>query len=732
MKLSLIFIILLAMKDRWENIFDRQIIAILIIAAVVRAIFLIEYYQSPFWNHLLVDSLFHHRWALALAGGDWLGQEAYFRAPFYIYILGIIYKILGESILLARIFGFMIGIVSVYLTYLISLKLFNRRTANIAAFIQSLYPIMIYFESELLVDNLFTMFVQLSILFFIFAMQMKNIKWYLLTGVAIGLAAITRPLILGLIPVFLIWTLIVERTDLRRLIMKSAILIIAMAAVIAPVAIRNLIVADDFIPISSSGGINFYIGNNDSANGISSTLPPPLGNSWEISDIKFIAEQESRQHLSASEISDFWYQKGFKWISQNHGDFIRLYLRKLYFCLSNLEVSNNRNLTQFFGEFSILGKNPLNYGLLISFAVVGLLVISRKREWDKGRLFIGLIIVSYFLLISLFFINARFRLPVIPLIIIIGAYGWDWIIEEVKLKAYINLIKYAIVPGLVIYIFASLNPYGINRYDTTSGNYNLGNYYLYRNQLDLASEYLHRAIEEDPTYLNANLNLGVVFLKMGLGDSAEYYLSRELLMHPGNAKAYTNQASLALLRKDYAKSSEYCQKALELKPYLEDPYILLLRIAGFTDDRQLFDSTLKRFNSIASDISAVYYEAALVMTMWNNADSAIALLEAAYHQPRRSIETDDKALYYAPASNKKSEIAYQLGYLYGLSGHLEKSKSMSETAIRLDSNMVEAYINLANVYMIKGDRIKAVEILELAENKFPRNETLKTILRNFK
>jgi len=136
--------------------------------------------------------------------------------------------------------------------------------------------------------------------------------------------------------------------------------------------------------------------------------------------------------------------------------------------------------------------------------------------------------------------------------------------------------------------------------------------------------------------------------------------------------------------------------------------------------------------SLSADYSAVQYEAALVHTMWNEFDWAITLLETAYNQPGPSIETNDKALYYRISSNVMPEIAYQLGYLYGRTGNIEKSQLMSESAIRLDSNKVEAYINLANVHLINGNRSKALEILDLAESKFPNNENLKIILNNIK
>jgi len=75
----------------------------------------------------------------------------------------------------------------------------------------------------------------------------------------------------------------------------------------------------------------------------------------------------------------------------------------------------------------------------------------------------------------------------------------------------------------------------------------------------------------------------------------------------------------------------------------------------------------------------------------------------------------------------RARAAYQLGYINGLNGNYNQSIEYSNAAIALDSNLTEAYINLISGYMSIGDMNKTRNILNLADRKFPGNETLKIL-----
>ncbi|UCD93982.1 MAG: glycosyltransferase family 39 protein, partial [Candidatus Zixiibacteriota bacterium] len=234
------------------------IAAILAVVAVVRLAFLLSYYSDPQWDQLLVDSLFHDRWAASIASGNILGGDVFFRAPFYVYVLGGLYALVGHSLLAARLFGHVVGLVSVYLTFCLAGRLFSRRTALAATLIHALYPIAVYFESELLVDNFFTMLVELSVLLLFVSSEKNRPQWYFITGLVLGLAAITRPVILALVPLYIIWVFVLRGSG-KRSISRGLILLAGLILMIAPVTLRNTLVADDFVLVSSSGGINFFI-----------------------------------------------------------------------------------------------------------------------------------------------------------------------------------------------------------------------------------------------------------------------------------------------------------------------------------------------------------------------------------------------------------------------------------------------------------------------------------------
>ena len=724
-------IIFIRMARILEIFKKHPALIVLSIGLVYRLIFLLNYISTPDWNQLLVDSLFHDRWAMAIASGNILGEDVFFRAPFYIYILGFIYSIVGHSLLAARIFGHLVGLVSVLLTFSIASRLFTRRAGIIAGLILAVYPIAIYFESELLVDNLFTMLTLLSIWLLFISGDRKQDRLYFLTGIVIGLAAITRPLILALVPLYMIWILLSIK-PIQTSLKRNVILLLAMFLVILPVTVRNYLIADDPVLISSSGGINFYIGNNSGADGLSASMPPPYGRNWEIKDIRFIAENETGRELKASEISNFWYKKGFDWIAENPGKFGGLYIKKLYHCINGFEVSNNRDLSFFMSELAAFKINPVNFSIIFALAVFSLFLMIQCNALNKEKIYVLAFVICYFALISVFFINARFRLPVIPFIIVLGSYGIDYFLSAFNSAKTFKKLVPAILIGCGAFALSATNIYNLDKSGTAGGNFNRANYYLYQDDFDKAAEYYHRVLREDPFFADASLNLGVIHLRRGLADSAEYYFRREINNFPENPRAYSNLASLYLLEKDYDRAEEMAQKALSIKPYFADAFIILMRVYHAVDNKPAFEDILGRAVELAPEDSRIYLNAGLVYSGWKEYNQSIEMLTMALEYRDRPAETNDLNFNYIRSKQNspraiKAQAAYQLGYIYGILDRIPESIDMSNRAISLDSGLVEAYINLINAYSISGRSGSAREILNIATAKFPENDLLQLI-----
>ena len=309
---------------------NRSLLIVLLIALAVRIIYLCYYRSLPDWELLTVDNYYHHHWAQSIADGNLFGDTTYFRAPFYIYCLSFLYFVFGISLWVGRIFGVIIGLGSILFTYLIAKKIFNHRLALVAALIHSLYPVAIYFEFELLLDPLFMLLLQISVYNFLLWLDSDKHHYSIWTGIFLGLASITRPTALIILPVIVL-IIFYKKRKKPGLYLQYGFFFIPVIIIIGSMTLRNVIVAGDPVLIASQGGINFYIGNNEEADGLSAAMPEPMGHNWQIAEITHQAENKTGKHLKPGEVSSYWLSKGLNWILERPGDFASLYLKKLYY-----------------------------------------------------------------------------------------------------------------------------------------------------------------------------------------------------------------------------------------------------------------------------------------------------------------------------------------------------------------------------------------------------------------
>lgn len=192
------------------------LLGIFTISFILRLIYLLQIKSNPFFNSPIMDPLYHDLWAQSIAQGNWIGDQVFFRAPFYPYLLGIIYKLFGHNYFVPRLFQHLLGSFSVVLIYFLARKLFNPKVAYLSALFASIYWIFFYFEGELLLDSLLVFFGVLTVLLLVRAGENPKKSRFLLAGLSAGLFAITRPNILIFIPFVLLWIFLLLKSDLRR------------------------------------------------------------------------------------------------------------------------------------------------------------------------------------------------------------------------------------------------------------------------------------------------------------------------------------------------------------------------------------------------------------------------------------------------------------------------------------------------------------------------------------
>ena len=433
------------------------------IALAVRALYFVLHSSSIYFDRPILDSLWIHQWAESIAKGAGSGSEAYFRAPLYPFAVAGIYRLCGAHAAVVAALQHVLGAGAVVLLYRLGRRLVDRRTGVIAALLLSFYWIAIFFEGELLIASsaLFLALFLLNLLAGLDVRAHRN-RRLLGIGLVLGVAIIARPNFLVLLPLAIIWPLIGRRSRPRAW-REVLIVLCATALPIMPVTVRNVVVADDFVWVASQGGLNLYVGNGPQADGKTAMSPGETGpmrrdqiehdfrDNITLAGRK-IAEQESGSELKASEVSNFWAKRTWDEVRSRPGRAVGLLLRKSYFFLNGFEISNNKDLTYAQSECGLWAFAPVRLVWVLPFAWLGLFVIPRRARW-----LLGSFVALYGFSVVLFFISARFRLPVAPAIFLIAGAGigniWNWIIRwraGDKPYADIRARRLALGAGIVI------------------------------------------------------------------------------------------------------------------------------------------------------------------------------------------------------------------------------------------------------------------------------------------
>ncbi len=696
------------------------------VALIVRLIYLYYYSKSPFWAMLTVDNYYHHHWAEVLASGELFGGTTYFRAPGYPFLLGFMYFIFGSSIWVGRIVGLCIGLASVSMTFVISRTAFNRRTAIIATIIHALYPICIYFDYELLLDPFFTLLLQIAVYCFLLTFRSNNLRLVVISGSFFGFASITRPtalVVAGIATLFLIWYYDASGLWLKRIVL----FLFGIALCIAPITVRNLVVAEDPVLIASQGGINLYLGNNPDANGVSAVMPMPLGYNWRIKQIELIAEKDMGFRPKPGDLSSYWLGKATAWAVAHPTDFLTLFAKKIVYSFSNKEISNNRDLQQHFRAFGVLDYIPLSFGLLLPFSLLAILMGWQKHREIK---FLTFTILTYLFAGAMFFFSSRFRLPILPFIFVLTGYAFSVLrdIKGYKRSIAISIVMVSFAIGLFSF-FPPVTPPATNapQFELAQAKH-----YFNKGEYRKALRFAHSALSVDSSYVDVNLTIGSCYFRLGLIDSALAYYEKELRLYPQRSQAYTNLASLLLTQENPEVAIEIARRALDIEPSSIDANLIQLRAMSTLpqyDPSDFFEHVRRAGERTEYDLQ-VMMEGGVLLTNHVNYDRALAILNDALKTTRPPIETDDNAfdqLYRnSPANRQKmlSAIHYQIGYILGRKAIYGESIRHSLIAIELDSLRVEAYINLIGGYASIGQTKKADSVLVVAKRKFPTNQLL--------
>lgn len=690
-------------------------VVVFISALAVRLIYMIQISDSPFFEMHQIDALWHHIWARSIAEGNIIGDEAFFRAPLYPYFLGIIYSIFGDGPVAPRIIQSILGSLSAVLVYLITRDIINRRAGLIAGLISALYSLLFYFDNELLITSLFTFLMLLSFRVVLKTTANSPVLRYLMIGLLIGLTALARPTVMIIVPVVLLHLLI---ANYRAVTAKSGrllnliIIMAGMLAVILPIAIRNYAVSGDPVMISYQGGVNFWIGNNAEADGKTAGAPGHFKAVNEYQDnVKYsserVAEMRTGREMTPSEISSYWFNQAFQWIGNNPVEFIELSLKKLYYLWNAYEIESNRDIYTMRSDSWLLrtllwhGPPGFPFGLLAPLAIVGLYFACRSSD-RRWHLIAG-ILLSYQLVLILFFVTARFRVPTLPLLIILAVLAIDRIAHNYK-----NPRK-LIIPAVIFIgmaVISNTTLLEIKPADRSRSNQAVAAAFLRQNMQDSANYYIQRAIEENPEDPNALAFLGNLRERQKDYDGAAVAYGHAIESNPHDAFLFNRLAFALFQIEQYDHARNAVDSSLALDSTILSSYTILSNLLSLEGKSEQALDMLYRGYQVDSSNSAYLNNLAVRLRDHGRIEEAVRVLERAL-----AINSDHLS------------ARVNLANLYFQSGNLEQAEKHYLKALKQNPEQPQANLNLAQLYLRSGRTSEAVELIRTVLQNDPDNPT---------
>lgn len=520
-----------------------HMLAIVLVALVPRLIYLFQIHAWPFFHYPILDSRTQWKWAGILTQSHGIGNtEVLAKAPLYAYYLALCrWLFRGEEtgLFAAHLLQLLTGVATCVLTYRLGRAVFGAAVGLIAGLCLALYSPAIYRDGQLLDTSLATALTAAFTLLFLHALtQPRKGRAWLKAGLVLGLLGLTRPnlLLLGAVSVALMLLWLRKEIGGGKLSRAVAIFAAGVILPILPIIGRNYLVTGGFVPISSTGGINFYTGNNPSSDGYS---PIPSGIAWERT--WYQAMEAGRMTVRAQDA--YWREKALHFWRRQPGKGLALLGRKAILYWIAYEIPNNISYEWGRAHSSVLRAVPLTFAIVGPLGLAGIVL----GGWRSRRAWVlALFVLAQMVAVALFFVTGRYRMPALPLLCVFAGFA---LTEAWRL---IRARRFGAVAGVVLVLavsaaFVNSDWYGLRRQRAANRDwYLLGQSHFLAQDYRAARDAFRQAVEQHSDDADACALLGQSEMLIGEAEAAARDLEHALALAPDYTMAALRLAQLHL------------------------------------------------------------------------------------------------------------------------------------------------------------------------------------------
>lgn len=286
-------------------------------------------------------------------------------------------------------------------------------TALLTALGVATYPVYVILCAIPIQTTLNTFLLSALILASLMLSKNLSLIWAGITGIIVGINLLTRPALVGFVPLLLFWLWLNSKRDMFRLFKVAVVIVLLMVVILLPWVYRNYQVLGSFGVISTNGGLNFWQGNNPFTTGsafdvYSERLDKYLGRSHDAHSPEVITpstytmprEMNQVSTIGETDLDRRLYNAGFEFIQNNPARWLELTFTKLeafWWFRANIGESYAASWT---GYYQIL------YSVLLVLFIPGLLL--SLPSWRR-YLILYLLIFYYSVSYTIYQVLTRFR-----------------------------------------------------------------------------------------------------------------------------------------------------------------------------------------------------------------------------------------------------------------------------------------------------------------------------------
>jgi 4-amino-4-deoxy-L-arabinose transferase-like glycosyltransferase len=513
-------------------------------AAAVRAVYLVQISQWPFFYYPVLDSRTQYHWGEILARTYGVGSsDVLGKAPLYAYFLAFNVWFGGgdqASLYSARALQLLLGALTCGIVYLIGRRVFGVRAGLAAGLVAVLYSPALFREGQLLDTGLATFLAASFLLALVGALDKPSVWRWLGCGLLLALLGLTRPNMLLLAPVglglLLAW--LRKGREPEQVRAMAVAFVVGVGLPVLMITVRNWYLSDAFVPIATNGGVNFHTGNNPQSDGYS---PVPSGIAWERTWYEALAADK----VEPQEQDGYWLRQGLLFWRRQPGRAMGLLVKKACLYWGAYEIPNNVSYGWGRAHSSALRVVPLTFAVVGPLGLLGLVLGGwRSRQAWVVTLFVLTQMVG----VIAFFVAGRYRMPALPALYALSGFA---VVELARLAGARRWGGLAAALGALVVFGLLVNGdlYGVGRARGANRDwYYLAQSYMAAEDRERTREALRRAVEQNPRDADAYALLGMVEASAGEAEKAAGQLRKALEVAPDFTRAALQLSELHLVR----------------------------------------------------------------------------------------------------------------------------------------------------------------------------------------